>query len=120
MDWTQRIAVLGLGILLIATGVAAQDAGTDSKDKQPAVPTQSTKKDGRIVVVRINGAINPVVADYTTKHIRAANEAGDELVVLQMDTPGGLDLSMRQIIKGIQASSVPIATYVAPSGSRVG
>lgn len=73
---------------------------------------------GRVVVVKISGAINPVVADFISSEITEANMAGDELIVLRMDTPGGLDTSMRQIIKAIQNSRVPVATFVAPSGSR--
>ncbi len=73
---------------------------------------------GRIVVVEISGAINPVVAEFVTDEIREANQAGEELIVIRMDTPGGLDTSMRQIIKGILNSTVPVATFVGPSGSR--
>ncbi|VAX30043.1 Putative membrane-bound ClpP-class protease associated with aq_911, partial [hydrothermal vent metagenome] len=74
--------------------------------------------DGRIVVVEISGAINPVVAEFVTEEIKAANRAKDELIVIRMDTPGGLDTSMRQIIKGVLNSAVPVATFVGPSGSR--
>jgi len=73
---------------------------------------------GRIVVVEISGAINPVVAEFVTDEIREANRGGEELIVIRMDTPGGLDTSMRQIIKGILNSTVPVATFVGPSGSR--
>jgi membrane-bound serine protease (ClpP class) len=72
----------------------------------------------RIVVVEISGAINPVVAEFVTDEIREANLAEEELIVIRMDTPGGLDTSMRQIIKGIQNSRIPVATFVGPSGSR--
>jgi membrane-bound serine protease (ClpP class) len=72
----------------------------------------------RIVVVEISGAINPVVAEFVTDEIAEANRAGEELIVIRMDTPGGLDTSMRQIIKGILNSRVPVATFVGPSGSR--
>jgi membrane-bound serine protease (ClpP class) len=74
--------------------------------------------EGRIVVVEISGAINPVVAEFVTEEIKEANQAGEELIVIRMDTPGGLDTSMRQIIKGILNSTVPVATFVGPSGSR--
>jgi membrane-bound serine protease (ClpP class) len=74
--------------------------------------------DGRIVVVEISGAINPIVAEFVTDEITEANLAGEELIVIRMDTPGGLDTSMRQIIKGIQNSRIPVATFVGPSGSR--
>ena len=73
---------------------------------------------GRIVVVEISGAINPVVAEFVTDEIKEANLAGEELILIRIDTPGGLDTSMRQIIKGIQSSRIPVATFVGPSGSR--
>ncbi|MBI4829353.1 MAG: nodulation protein NfeD [Nitrospinae bacterium] len=71
------------------------------------------------MVITINGAINPVVAEYAAGAIQSANASPDvELLVIEMDTPGGLDTSMRQIIKEIQGSSKPVVTYVSPSGSR--
>lgn len=74
--------------------------------------------EGRIVVVEISGAINPVVAEFVTDEITDANRAGEELILIRMDTPGGLDSSMRRIIKGIQGSGVPVAAFVGPGGSR--
>lgn len=72
----------------------------------------------RIVVLKISGAINPAVAEFITREIQKANTAGEQLIVLELDTPGGLDTSMRIIIKEIQGSHVPVATYVSPAGSR--
>ena len=71
-----------------------------------------------VVVVKISGAINPAVAEYISHEISQANADQEALIVLHMDTPGGLDTSMRQIIKNIQGSQVPVASFVAPSGSR--
>jgi membrane-bound serine protease (ClpP class) len=71
-----------------------------------------------VVVVKISGSINPAVAEYVSHEINQANADQEALIVLRMDTPGGLDTSMRQIIKSIQASQVPVASFVAPSGSR--
>ena len=71
-----------------------------------------------IVVVKIDGAINPVVAEFVTDEIYKANTSSAELVIIQMDTPGGLDTSMRQIIKVIQNSKIPVASFVSPGGSR--
>ena len=72
----------------------------------------------QIVVVKIFGAINPAVAEFVSHEIHQANKEKQALIVLNMDTPGGLDTSMRQIIKKIQSSHVPVASYVSPSGSR--
>ncbi len=72
----------------------------------------------QIVVLNIDGAIGPAVADYVNKGFAAAWEKKASLVVLQMDTPGGLDHAMRDIIKTILASDIPVVSYVAPSGSR--
>ncbi len=72
----------------------------------------------RVAVVPLDGAIGPASADFVKRAIERAAKDGTQLVVLRMDTPGGLDTSMREIIKAILASPVPVATFVAPSGAR--
>jgi membrane-bound serine protease (ClpP class) len=81
------------------------------------VVTPAHSKD-LVIVVKISGPINPAVAEYVSHEISQANADQEALIVLHMDTPGGLDTSMRQIIKKIQGSQVPVASFVAPSGSR--
>jgi len=68
--------------------------------------------------LRINGEIEPILAEYIVNGIDAANAAHASLILITIDTPGGLDASMRQIIAAILHSSVPVVTYVTPSGSR--
>jgi membrane-bound serine protease (ClpP class) len=71
-----------------------------------------------IPVVRIKGIINPVVAGFVTKALARANAQGDRAFLLELDTPGGLDTSMRAIIQAILGSKAPVIVYVYPSGAR--
>ncbi|HFL7941969.1 NfeD family protein [Pseudomonas putida] len=73
---------------------------------------------GAVWVLGIDDAIGPASADYLIRSLDQAQAQGAQLVVIRMDTPGGLDSAMRQMIKAILASPVPVATYVAPSGAR--
>lgn len=81
------------------------------------LPIKAAAKDN-IVILTVNGVINPATAEYLVKGIREATNNNEQLVIIQLDTPGGLDTSMRIIIKKILNSSVPIAVYVSPGGSR--
>ncbi|NCO83521.1 MAG: serine protease [Nitrospirae bacterium CG_4_10_14_3_um_filter_44_29] len=78
--------------------------------------SQEQKKD--VLVITVNGVINPASAEYVGNSIKKANEQKREAVVIELDTPGGLDMSMRDIVKNIIASEVPVIVFVSPSGAR--
>lgn len=84
----------------------------------PQFASGENAAEAKAYLIEIDGAIGPVTQDLIVRTIDQADTENAELVILRMNTPGGLDHSTRKIIKAILASSVPIVTYVAPSGSR--
>src|SRR5580693_952383 len=84
----------------------------------PAGSTPAPTSSSSVVELRIDGEIEPVLAEYIVRGINDANADHASLILITMNTPGGLDTSMREIIQAILASKVPVCAYVAPTGSR--
>jgi len=100
INYMKRILFFILLTLLSATSLAGE------------------KPTGVVLVAEVNGVINPVSAEYLDKAIAKANEEGARALVIMLDTPGGLDTSMRIMVKAIIGSQTPVVTYVSPSGAR--
>ena len=98
--------LLGLLILTTQSGSLGASEGDPAGGRAP------------VYIGTYEGVINPVAAEYINHVLAEAQEGGAGAVVIQLDTPGGLDTSMRLIIKDITASPVPVIVYVAPSGGR--
>lgn len=82
------------------------------------VKSLASENSGLAVILKLEGAVSPATSDYVTRGLDTAAEREADLIILEMDTPGGLDTSMREIIRAILASPVPVASFVAPSGAR--
>jgi len=102
------MAVVG-GFILSLTGFSLLAQTTTA-------PTQASP--GKVKVLKATGLIGPTLAGYLTEHINRARSTEYECIVIELDTPGGLDPSMREIIQSIIKSDVPIVTYVWPEGAR--
>lgn len=93
-------------LLLLVAAVAALSSGAfGAPNKQ-------------VLVVRISSVINPVSSEFIGKSIHRADAMQSEALILELDTPGGLDTSMRSIVKDIMGSTVPVVVYVSPGGAR--
>jgi membrane-bound serine protease (ClpP class) len=97
--WLLAVALLGLGWLLAWAPVAVGQAPT-------------------LLVSRVAGPITPVVADQLADGVRAAERDGHTAFLVELDTPGGLDTSMREISQSFLNARVPVVVYVTPSGAR--
>jgi membrane-bound serine protease (ClpP class) len=99
--------------LLLALALRCEAAAAAA----PPVPAVESAG-GTAALLEIHGPIGPATSRYVVHGLEAARRDGSRLVVLEIDTPGGLDSAMRDIIQAILASPVPVVSYVSPSGAR--
>ena len=97
---TRIMFLLGVLLLALSTAVSAQEANP------------------RVDVLTVKGTINPVLTDYIARGVEDAEDNRAEVLIIQMDTPGGLDTAMRDIVQAIVNARVPVVVYVSPSGAR--
>src|SRR5690606_12739116 len=71
-----------------------------------------------VTVLQVDGIISPATSDFITRGLRQAVDSASVLAIIELDTPGGLDTSMRSIIRQILSSPIPVASFVSPSGAR--
>ncbi|PSQ94357.1 MAG: hypothetical protein BRD57_00585 [Proteobacteria bacterium SW_6_67_9] len=107
--WLRRlgcaVALLsGLAVLLGADGAASEGTGAQAQRK--------------VLLLSVDGAIGPATTHYLTSGFDYAAEQGHALIVLKLDTPGGLTAATRDIVKAMRQSTVPVAVWVAPAGAR--
>lgn len=104
-----RLSLVVLAWMGAATFLGVHSAGSDGAEPAP-----------RVLVSRISTAITPVVADHVADGLSRAESGGYRAYVIELDTPGGLVTSMRDIVSGILASDLPVVVYVSPDGARAG
>lgn len=103
--------------LAVATAFILYAAASLALAQEPFSPV-ALEPPPQVRQLQLEGVVDPFSADYVESGIDQANKAGDEAVLLTIDTPGGLDSSMRQITEAVLNSDVPVLCYVAPSGAR--
>src|SRR6202162_1392088 len=105
-------------LILLVCMVVGSILGFNHAAVAQSYPTQSSATTSKIVELHIDGEIEPILAEYLVRGINEANDQHANLILITMNTPGGLDTSMRSIIQAILRSGVPVVTYVYPTGSR--
>ncbi len=115
----------GLGMIqkagiffLVAALLPVLSSALEEPQAIPATDTTVETADRRAIVLDVLGPIGPATAEFVTGSIEKASARNAELLIIRMDTPGGLDASTRDIVKAILNSPLPVATFVTPGGAR--
>ena len=114
-EWHRSARWLAVALLL-GSLASSRDAG--AAQPMAAASAVAASADGAATLIELDGPIGPAMSRYVVGSLLEADTQLSSVIILQMDTPGGLDTSMRDVIKAILASPVPVVSYVAPSGAR--
>ena len=106
-----RVATQAALALLVLIGSATVAAGR-------ATPSRATRGHGRVLVMRLEGPVSPVSAHALAQAIERAEREDYAALVVEVDTPGGLEISMREMVKHLLASRIPVLCWVSPGGAR--
>jgi len=112
-----RFLLFSLLLVITLSYVNPLSADTPMDKKAPSFPAQASPSK-KVYLITVDAAITPVVAEYINKSIDLASKANAEAIIIQLDTPGGLVDSMREIVKKMMSADVPVVVYVGPSGAR--
>ncbi|MFO8029146.1 MAG: hypothetical protein R6U28_04745, partial [Cyclonatronaceae bacterium] len=120
------------GVLLVLMGNSGCDTGGLTEPDPPASEEDSREfrqdadesgtQEGKttVSVIRVEGSIGPTVSNYVNRALESANERGDEMLIMQLDTPGGMLNVTQEIVQVFLGSDLPIAVYVSPEGANAG
>ena len=117
--WRAAFLAVALAATFAGSAVAEAGAGDPQGAAAAAAPVVTANSGaGVAALLEIKGAIGPATSHYVVHGLEAAQGSGARLVILEIDTPGGLDSAMRDIIRAILASPLPVVGYVSPPGAR--
>ncbi|HOP86832.1 MAG TPA: nodulation protein NfeD [Syntrophorhabdaceae bacterium] len=111
----KKLTKISLAILLVSLALFF---AINLYAKAPFEEKAQNKEEKHINIISINGAINPPIAGFINESIEKSEKDDSSALIILLDTPGGLDTSMREIVKSIMDSNVPVIVYVYPSGAR--
>ncbi len=116
---TILIVIAGVLLYLFSPQIIGQSQQTQLQTAQiQSTQTETAVSQGKVYSLTINGAISPASADYFIRGLDQAIENNADILILSLNTPGGLDKSMRLMIQAILDSPLPVVTYIAPKGAR--
>lgn len=110
--------MLSLVLALLGTSARTMAQSDATPSGSASAPVSDAREQPRVVALSLDGVVGPATSDYLVRAIRKAGDEKAAAIVVRIDTPGGLDVSMREIIRAILASRVPVLSYVAPGGAR--